>query len=133
MTVRSCRIEFKSDHALTRKIREGWFTDERGLYLPIANFPPVRNFWIGTLRDWCKANNVEFLQHDMKVVAKVKKDQIVAFIDYAFETEEHYRNPAKMLTWKGRAYLAQRLIDLRSFVAQQLNPRLWYELVADES
>jgi hypothetical protein len=36
-----------------------------------------------------------------------------------------------MLTWKGRAYLAHRLTDLRAFVAQELRPRIWYELNAD--
>ena len=46
---------------------------------------------------------------------------------------DFYFNPAKMLTWKGRAYLANQLNDLRACVSQQLSPRLWYELRTDES
>ncbi|MGH9627556.1 MAG: hypothetical protein ACRD7E_04315 [Bryobacteraceae bacterium] len=64
--------------------------------------------------------------------ARVKKKQIEAFIEFAYGRDPSYFDPAKMLTWKGRAYLANALTDLRAFIAQQLNPRLWYELRADE-
>ncbi|AXW00532.1 hypothetical protein CJO81_06985 [Ralstonia solanacearum] len=65
-------------------------------------------------------------------MARVKKTQILDFIDFAYGQYASYGDPAQMLTWKGRAYLVNRLVDLKAFVAQQLNSRLRYELVADE-
>jgi hypothetical protein len=66
------------------------------------------------------------------VKVKVKKIQIQDFLDYVYGSSDFYFDPAKMLTWKGHAYLANHLNDLRACAAQQLSPRLWYELWADE-
>ncbi|NWK43342.1 hypothetical protein [Ralstonia pickettii] len=136
MTDTRCWIEYKSDRALARKINDGWFTDERGLYLPIHDFPPAPGngaYWTGLLPEWCKLVGVNFdPRADLQIAARVKKIQILEFIDFVYGRHPSYWDPAQMLTWKGRAYLANRLVDLKAFVAQQLNSRLWYELVADE-
>lgn len=136
MTATRCWIEYKSDRALARKISEGWFTDEAGLYLPIDDFPPAPGngaYWTGLLPEWCRQVGIRFdYRAELEIVARVKKAQILDFIDFVYGQHASYGDPAQMLTWKGRAYLANRLVDLRAFVAQQLNPRLLYELVADE-
>ena len=104
------------------------------MYLPIQDFPaaPNCNYWIVLLSKWCRDNGIEVTQKDIFICAKVKKEQIQNFIECVFAGDPLYSDPAKMLTWQGRAYLANRLTDLRAFVAQQLNPRLWYEIHADE-
>ena len=138
MTETACWIAFKSDHSLQRKIDTGWFTDERGLYLPISSFPPNphNSYWTGTLAEWCKLRGVSWKDvskghGDDTMSAKVKKAQIEDFIMYVFGKNPYYFDPAKMITWKGRANVANELTNLRAFVAQNLSPRLWYELLAD--
>jgi hypothetical protein len=95
--------------------------------------PPGNNpAWPWILRQWCKNNEIKFVDEGLIVTAKVKKHQIEDFIQCVYARDPFYFEPAKMLTWNGRAYLANRLTDLRAFVAQELNPRLWYEIKADE-
>lgn len=84
------------------------------------------------LAKWCRDNGIKIIREDITISAKVKKKQIQDFIESVFAADSFYSDPAKMLTWKGRAYLANALTDLRVFVAQQLNSRLWYEIHADE-
>lgn len=129
-----CWITFENDRALQARINRGEFGDKGGLYLPILNFPtpPRGGYWIGILRGWCTSNKVKFVDEGLEVSARVKKKQIEDFIEFVYARDPFYFDPAKMLTWKGRAYLANSLTDLRAFVARQLNSRLWYELKADE-
>lgn len=133
MTETRCWVEYKSDHALQRKVEEGWFTDERGLYLPIAHFPgrPHMSLWPIALQEWAKMRGIAMKDIDGEnFSARVKKDQILDFINFVYADDTSYTDPARMLTWKGRAFLAHQLIDLRAFVVQELNSRLWYELIA---
>jgi hypothetical protein len=57
---------------------------------------------------------------------------LLDFIEYLYGSDPSYTDPAEMITWQGSAYLANQLTDLRAFIAQDLNPDLWYELCADE-
>jgi hypothetical protein len=130
----SCWITFESDEALQSRIEGGYFTSEEGkVYLPISQFPAARNgYWICILKDWFREREIKFVDGDLHISAKVKKSQIEDFIEFAFAGHDSYSDPAKMLTWKGRAYLAHQLIDLRAFVAKELDPRIWYQIHADE-
>ena len=134
MTLSRCWVTFENDRALQGRVKRGDFTDTGAPNLPIGNFPaaPGGNYWISILRGWCKQNQIPFRDEGLEVTAKVKKKQIEDFMEFVYARDPFYFDPDKMLTWKGRAYLANSLNDLRSFVAQQLNPRLWYELKADE-
>ncbi len=134
MTDSGCWVTFESDRSLQSRIKRGDFSDEGGLYLPISRFPAAPNgrYWIGILRVWCQEQNVKFVDEGLHISAKVKKRQIEDFIDFAFAGDTSYSEPAKMLTWKGRAYLANSLTELRAFVAKELDPRLWYQIHADE-
>jgi hypothetical protein len=86
------------------------------------------------LRQWSKERSVQLSQSEDGLTrsAKVKKQHIADFIEYVYGADPSYNDPATMLTWKGRAYLANSLTDLRAFVAKELNPRLWHELKADD-
>ncbi|MBX7134192.1 MAG: hypothetical protein K1X67_16085 [Fimbriimonadaceae bacterium] len=136
MTQSACWIEFNSDRSLKRKVEEGWFTDDKGGdTLPIRSLPaaPNSHYWTGVLTQWCSSAGVKLVRrNEFAVVARVKKAQIEDFIRFVYDGSPMYSDPKSMLMWKGRAYLANHLINLRAFVAQELNPRLWYELVADE-
>ena len=134
MTESRCWVTFKTDRVLQRKIADGWFTEDGTTYLPIESFPPAsgRGYWDSILAQWCHQAEVECKQADgYTLVARVKKEQLEDFIRFVYEGDGSYCDPKHMLTWKGRAYLAHRLTDLRAFVAQQLRPRIWYELNAD--
>ncbi len=104
------------------------------MYLPIHDFPAAPNcsYWIALLTKWCRDNGIAIIREDLHISAKIKKKQIQDFIECVFASDPFYSDPAKMLTWRGRAHLANRLTDLRAFVAQQLNPGLWYKIHADE-
>jgi hypothetical protein len=134
MTQYRCWIGYESDRALQSKIKQGFFSDEGELHLPLNGFPAPSNdvCWPGTLREWCKERGIPVVVEGLTVSTKVKKPQIEDFIEYVYGSDPSYSDPAKMLTWKGRAYLANSLTNLRAFVAQQLSPRLRYELRADE-
>ena len=139
MTETRCWIDFKGDHALQRKIDTGWFRDEQGLYLPIASFPPLPSkwaYWTIALGEWCSLRGVKWNDAskgigDDTTSAKVKKHQIEDYIQFVYGGSPSYFDPKEMITWKARANIVNSLTDLRGFVAQYLNPRLWYELMAD--
>ncbi len=102
---------------------------------PISRFPPPDDYcWPSLLHQWSKTREIRLSQSEdgLTSSAKVKKPQIADFIEYVYGADPSYNDPAKMLTYEGRAHLANRLTDLRAFVAKELNPRLWYELKADE-
>ena len=136
MTDTSCWIRFPSDRSLQKKIKEGQFsTDGDAHHFTTCDFPlaHINGYWTTALLTWCKAQKVEYCWvDDLTLVAKVKRDQIISFIDHIYGSDLAYNDPKAMLTWKGEAYLANRLTNLKAFVYQNLSHRLWYELVADE-
>lgn len=136
MTDTSCWIRFPSDRALQRRINEGEFSgDGDAHHFTTCDFPPTHHngYWTTALLAWCKAQNMEHCWvGDLTLVAKVKRDQIISFIDHIYGSDPAYIDPKFMLTWRGDAYLVNRLTNLKAFVHQNLSHRLWYELVADE-
>jgi hypothetical protein len=136
MTTSTCWIDYKSDRRLARRVAEGWFTDGDKVNLPLTGFPArprMNDYWTEIVSDWCEATGVAVKREGVaRVRARVKKQHVEAFIRDVYLSEPSYTDPAQMLTWKGRAYLANALTDLRACVAQQLSPRLWYELCAEE-
>ena len=135
MTMCRCWISYENDRPLQARIKRGDFGDGGELYLPINSFPaPPGNgaYWTGILRAWCRKNEIPFVNGGLEVSAKVKKNQIEDFVEHVYGRDPFYFDPAKMLTWKGHAYLANSLTDLRAFIAQQLCSRFWYKLEADE-
>lgn len=136
MTDTRCWVTYKNDRALRKKMKEGWFTEEGTVYFALDNFParPANiSYWPSVLKEWCRKNGVEFKWvNELTISARVKKHQIEEFIDHVYGNDPSYNDPAEMLTWKGRAYLANCLTDLRALVAQELDPTIWYELNADE-
>ncbi len=129
MTEHRCWVKFEKDRALQLRIKKGEF----GENLPIEFFPPSsKGYWPQILKDWCQSRGIEYFEEGLTISAKVKKEQIRDFIGFVYAEDSSYCDPAKMLTWKGIAYLANSLTNLRAFVEQQLNPRIWYELKADE-
>jgi len=133
MTMYNCWITYESDRALQSRIQRGDFSDGGEPYIPIGHLPaPPAACWTSILREWCQKNEIKFTDDGLLVSAKVKKSHIEDFIQHVYARDAFYFEPAKMLTWKGRAYLANSLTDLRAFIAQQLSSRLWYQLNADE-
>ena len=135
MTDTNCWIRFPSDRSLQKKIREGEFSGDGDKHQFRAwDFPPAHSgYWTIALLVWCKAQRIEHCWiDDLTLVAKVKRDQIICFIDHIYGGDPAYNDPKAMLTWRGEAYLVNRLTNLKAFVHQNLSHRLWYELVADE-
>jgi hypothetical protein len=135
MSEHRCWITYKNDRSLQSRKGRGDFGDGENVGLPIDSFPPPpgnNDCWTAILKEWSRENGIKFVDEGLKVSAKVKKNQIEDFIEYVYARDPFYFEPAKMLTWKGRAYLANSLTNLRAFVAQELNSRLWYEITADE-
>ena len=133
MTEHRCWVTYEKDRALRARMSKGSYGEPGGA-IPIQHFPPPPHgdFWRTLLRNWCRKNAIEISEDDLTSVARVKKHQIQDFLEYVYADDPYYFDPAKMLTWEGKAYLANSLNNLRAFVAQELNPRLWYELKADE-
>ena len=130
-----CWISYDSDRALQSRIKQGFFDDNGEPYIPIDNLPaPPGNGgdWTGILCAWCRESGIPFVDGGLTISAKVKKSQIEGFVQHVYGSDPSYFDPAKMMTWKGRAYLANSFTDLRAFIAQQLSSRLWYQLNADE-
>jgi hypothetical protein len=132
MTERRCWVEFQSDKSLQLRVSRGEFGEAGSSPLGLFPPPPDNNGWTEILLRWSRERHLTAKDEGLTVTVRVKKDQIEDFISFVYTDDPSYFNPAKMLTWKGRAYLANNLNDLRAFVAQQLSPRLWYELKADE-
>jgi len=131
-----CWVSYDTDRALQKKVNQGWYGDKDSACVPISGFPapPSNSMWIALIHTWSKERGVELLRGDdgLTWTAKVKQRQIADFIEYVYGSDPSYNDPAKMLTWQGRAYLANALTNLRAFVAQDLNPRLWYVLSVGE-
>jgi hypothetical protein len=135
MTMYRCWISYDNDRVLQSRIKRGYFSDEGEPYIPISCFlaaPRSAGCWTGILCEWCRKSEIPFVKGDLEVSARVKKSQIEDFIEHVYGGDPYYFDPAKMLTSKGRAYMANSLTDLRAFVAQQLSSRFWYKLEADE-
>src|SRR5690348_10665327 len=135
MTMYSCRIRYDHDRLSQKRIKKGYLTDGAKSYMPIDFLPPPSpppGCCTGMVRARCQRYEIPIVQRDLVISAKVKKNQIHDFVDHVYGRDPSYFDPAKMLTWKGHAHLANSLSDLRAFIAQQLSSRFWYELEADE-
>lgn len=134
MTQYRCWVTFETDRALQAKVANGWYGAKGEEYLPIQSFPAASDdCWPLWIKTWSESRGVHITRVDgLTLFAKVKQPQLADFIEYVYGSDSSYTDPAKMLTWHGRAYLAGELINLRAFVAKDLNPRLWYKLYADE-
>jgi hypothetical protein len=132
MTAYRCWIEFPNDKPLQLRVQRGELGEPDSCPLQSLPAAPNNTCWPAVLHGWCGERKLGPIDEGLTVRIKVKRAQIEDFIDYAYGGSGFYFNPSKMLTWKGHAYLANRLNDLRACVAQQLSPRLWYELWADE-
>jgi hypothetical protein len=135
MTQHRCWVSFETDRALQSRVKSGWYSEQDSTWTPLSAFPPEwkTNCWPTILAKWSNERGIPTSQiYALEISAKVKQHQIVDFIDHVYGTDPSYHDPAKMLMWKGQAYLANSLTNLRAFVTQELNPRLWYELHADE-
>lgn len=62
----------------------------------------------------------------------MEKAQIIDFIENIYGDAPEYYDPARMLCWHGKARQANRLVNLKAFVAQELQDGVLYTLVADE-
>lgn len=128
MTAYRCWLENPSDKPLARKIAEGWYGEA-----PAGDFPHHQGHsWPITLEQWCRLRSLKPVRDGLILSVRVKQADVMAYLEHVYGDDPSYTDPGRMLTWKGNAYLANRLTNLRAFVAQALNPRLWYILKADE-
>ena len=136
MTDTACWLEFDNDAELTDRIAQGYFEEKEGSALRPWHFPPTQSrspYWPNSLSDWCVKQWVEITHRShLEIAAEVEKAQIIDFIAYMYDGDSSYQDPACALTWKGKAYLANRLTNLKAFVAQELQDGVVYGLVADE-
>lgn len=130
MTAYRCWLEFPTDRSLITRVKRGEFGDAP----PISEFPPRSSgsAWPSVLLEWSRIRGLDAVNDGLVVSVSAKKEMVEDFITFVYDKDSMYSDPARMLTWQGRAYLAHRLTDLRAFVAQQLSPRLRYLLKADE-
>ncbi|WP_109485388.1 hypothetical protein [Occallatibacter savannae] len=133
MTEFNCWIDLTTDKRLKLRVEKGIFGGQFNsthVWFPA----PPNNYrcWPGVVAGWCKERNLNPVWERLDIRVTVTKAQIEDFIDYVYRDDASYWEPAKMLMWEGRAYLANSLTNLRAFVAQELNPKRTYELKADE-
>src|ERR1017187_3740084 len=96
MTMYSCSLGFQSDRSLKSKVTKGWYEGD----VPGFPAPPSGSNWIGLLWRWAKERGIAVdLSNPLAVSARVKKDQIVDFIEYVYGKDPSYCDPARMLTW----------------------------------
>lgn len=135
MTVTTCHIDITHDAALMKKVGENWFCSDESRSAPVG-FPITnKGYWTVALPAWCERNHVpveQVAKFPFELRAKLKKQQILEFIAWLYDDDRSYMDPEHMLTWKGEAYLAVKLLHFKAFVAQNLNARRWYYVVATE-
>lgn len=67
--------------------------------------------------DWVKTKQCEWKQVDWGGwVAKVRKADIIEFVEFCYGSDPSYTDPGKMLRWEGKTYLVDRLTDLKRFI-----------------
>ena len=136
MTDTCCWIRFGSDRSLIKRIEAGTYTGYRKKYGYFPwDFPlrPRSSLWTVTLLAWCREQKIEHnWVNQLTISARVKQHQIMAFIEHVYGNDPGYFDPKRMFAPDGEAFFVHRLIDLKAFVMQEMQSRLWYELVADE-
>lgn len=135
MTQYRCWISTKVDKSIQLKLGNDCIGDQDNISQYIASFPPARTGnWPALLRKWSveRGINLTLMADGLTISATLKKDKISDFIEYVYGADPRYNDPEKMLIWQGQAYQVDSLNRLKSFVAQDLNPQLYYELMADE-
>ena len=91
--------------------------------------------WTIVLPDWCATQGIpveKVSSLPFQVRARLKREQILAFVSHLYDDDESYTDPEKKLTWKGQAYLAIPLLNFRAFLAQNLARGRYYDVVATE-
>ena len=135
MTFTSCTVDITADAALMKRVKANEFCKDGSCSASVA-FPSGPNgYWTAILKGWCSENEIECEQFPAAIYgvrAKVKRDQILAFLGHCYDGMPSYTDPEKMLTWQGEAYLAMRLVNFRAFLAQNLAKNRWYFLEATE-
>ena len=135
MTATSCVVDITHDAQLMRRVRANEFCKDDSGSAPLT-FPPGPNgYWTWILPEWCSKNGVECQPFPSAIYglrAKMKRDQILAFVSDCYDGLPSHTDPEKMLTWKGEAYLAIQLVNFRAFLAQNLAKNRWYFIEATE-
>lgn len=94
-------------------------------------FPPSREHYNGLFHSWVGEKDIQCVQtDDTGYVATVTKAQIVDYLAYAYGSDKSYTDPAHMLRWESKAYLVDKLVELKAFVDSLDGARL-YALVAE--
>ena len=138
MTESTCWIDYRRDRRTKKRNSEGWYgAPSQSNSYKIPGPCPKNGYWPSYLVEWCQSRGVPFrndeLGGDGSLItrAKVTKEQIQDFLAFMFDDVPCYNDPAEMLFWKGRASKVHSLIDVKVFVAQELRPKISYDLVAD--
>ena len=135
MTSTSCVVDISTDAALMKRVKANEFCKDGGGSAPV-DFPPGPNgYWPQILLGWCEQNGIEckpFPAAIYGVRAKMKRDQILAFVSHCYDGMQSYSDPAHMLTWQGEAYLVNCLMNFRAFLAQNLAKNRFYFIEATE-
>lgn len=96
-------------------------------------FPPTNPRPFSQYFSWIEEADCESKTTDWAAsVSIVTKEQIESFISLCYSDDMSYSDPAKMLTWEGKPYLGNQLLELRVFVAN-LDANELYALVASET
>jgi len=135
LTFTSCIVDITADAALMKRVKANEFCKDGSGSAPVA-FPSGPNgYWTAILKGWCSENGVECEQFPTAIYgvrAKVKREQILAFVSHCYDDMPSYTDPEQMLTWQGEAYLAIQLVNFRAFLAKNLSKNRWYYLEATE-
>ncbi|QOL50236.1 hypothetical protein [Massilia litorea] len=95
------------------------------------SFPPVGEHYNRPFHDWVGLREVPIKETDYTAyVATLSKSQIEDYIRFAYDSDPSYNDPKAMLTWEGKAYLVEKLNEIKDFVAT-LDPCKEYALVAE--
>ena len=135
MTFTSCTVDITADAALMKRVRANEFCKDGSSSAPVT-FPSGPNgYWTSILKGWCSENGIECEPCPTAIYgvrAKVKREQILAFVSHCYDGMPSYTDPEQMLTWQGEAYLAIQLLNFRAFLAKNLAKNRWYYLEATE-
>lgn len=109
--------------------------DWKGGRLPPAvtrAFPPIHGkHYHWAFEDWVERTGSDERPIDWDAVgASITKKQILELIDHCYGTDASYNDPAQMLRWEGKAYLVEKLDELKRQVAE-LDPDGEYALVSE--
>ena len=135
MTNSCCWVDISGDASLMKRVQENAFCSDGSKSAPVG-FPPGPNgYWTHILGSWCDDHSVQYTHVDTvlpQICARMKRDQILAFVSHCYDSDGSYSDPERMLTWQGQAYLVIRLVNFRAFLAQNLKKSRYYSVVASE-